>query len=286
MNEAAETDSSVPNAVSATAPPARQGSDTAFWAGLWILASFYVLLIAAMLAADIFFASLRPNVVIETLRTPEIRYAVWLSLMSCSITAILSLWVAVPIGYLMSRIDFPGKALLDSILDIPIFLPPLVIGLSLLILFRQTPLRAVDDAFGIAFHVPAVIIAQFAVASAFAVRTLRATFDSVSPRVEQVALTLGCSRAQAFFGVVIPQCWRGIMTAGILAWARALGEFGPILVFAGSTRRRTEVLPVSVHMELSIGNIEGAVGVSLLMVVIALSVLVLVRLLGRQQRIW
>ncbi|MBN01661.1 MAG: molybdenum ABC transporter permease [Planctomycetaceae bacterium] len=239
-----------------------------------------------MLAADIFFASLRPNVVIETLRTPEIRYAVWLSLMSCSITAILSLWVAVPIGYLMSRIDFPGKALLDSILDIPIFLPPLVIGLSLLILFRQTPLRAVDDTFGIAFHVPAVIIAQFAVASAFAVRTLRATFDSVSPRVEQVALTLGCSRAQAFFGVVIPQCWRGIMTAGILAWARALGEFGPILVFAGSTRRRTEVLPVSVHMELSIGNIEGAVGVSLLMVVIALSVLVLVRLLGRQQRIW
>jgi len=286
VNDAAETDTSVPDAVSSTASPPRLGSDTAFWVGLWILASFYVLLIAAMLAADIFFASLRPNVVIETLRTPEIRYAVWLSLMSCSITAILSLWVAVPIGYLMSRLDFPGKALLDSILDIPIFLPPLVIGLSLLILFRQTPLRAVDDTFGIAFHIPAVIIAQFAVASAFAVRTLRATFDSVSPRIEQVALTLGCSRAQAFFGVVIPQCWRGIMTAGILAWARALGEFGPILVFAGSTRRRTEVLPVSVHMELSIGNIEGAVGVSLLMVVIALSVLVLVRFLGRQQRIW
>ncbi|MDG2382447.1 MAG: ABC transporter permease [Pirellulaceae bacterium] len=261
-------------------------TDGPFLAGLVILSSFYILLIGAMLSADILFASSRPHAVIDTLKTPEIRYAVWLSLLSCSITAILSLWVAIPIGYLMSRFQFPGKSLLDSILDIPIFLPPLVIGLSLLILFRQTPLRILDDYFGIAFHVPAVILAQFSVASAFAVRTLRSTFDTVSPRVEQVALTLGCSRSQAFFAVVIPQCWRGIMTAGILAWARALGEFGPILVFAGSTRRRTEVLPVSVHMELSIGNIEGAVGVSLLMVVIALSVLIVVRLLSGQEKIW
>ena len=143
----------------------------------------------------------------------------------------------------------------------------------------------IDDAWPITFHVPAVIIAQFAVASAFAVRTLRAAFDSISPRVEQVALTLGCTPAQAFLGVVVPQAWRGVMTAGTLAWARALGEFGPILVFAGSTRKRTEVLPVSVHMELSIGNIEGAVGVSLLMVAVALAVLVLIRLLGGTPRI-
>jgi molybdate transport system permease protein len=263
----------------------RLWTDYPFLAGLIILASFYILVIVAMLAADVYFAASRPDEVLQTLLTTEIRYAVWLSLVSCSVTAILSLWVAIPIGYLMSRVQFRGKVILDSLLDIPIFLPPLVIGLSLLILFRQTPLRAVDDWLAIAFHVPAVIIAQFAVASAFAVRTLRSTFDSVSPRVEQVALTLGCSRAQAFFGVVIPQCWRGIMTAGTLAWARALGEFGPILVFAGSTRRRTEVLPVSVHMELSIGNIEGAVGVSLLMVVIALLVLGVVRALGARQ-IW
>lgn len=261
-------------------------TDYPFLAGLLILATFYVLVIAAMLIADTSYAIRERDEVLKTLATEEIRYAVWLSLVSCSITSILSLWVAVPIGYLMSRVDFRGKTLVDSILDIPIFLPPLVIGLSLLILFRQTPLRYFDDRYQIAFHVPAVIVAQFAVASAFAVRTLRAAFDAISPRVEQVALTLGCSRAQAFFGVVIPQAWRGIMTAGTLAWARALGEFGPILVFAGSTRKRTEVLPVSVHMELSIGNIEGAVGVSLMMVVIALAVLMVVRMLGGTQRVW
>jgi molybdate transport system permease protein len=183
----------------------------------------------------------------------------------------------VPIGYLLSRVEFRGKNLVDAILDIPIVLPPLVIGLCLLILFRQTPLRAVDDWLHIAFHVPAVILAQFAVAAAFAVRTLRGTFDELSPRQEQVALTLGCSRSQAFWMVVLPEARYGLLTAATLAWARSLGEFGPILVFAGSTRQKTEVLPVSVHLELSIGNIEGAVAVSLLMIAMAVTVLVVVR---------
>lgn len=268
-------------------PPVRSvWTDYPFLAGLVILGSFYVVMICLLLLADVQYAWRYPAAVWTTLKTEEIRYAVWLSLVSCSITAILSLWVAVPLGYLLSRVRFPGKTLLDCLLDIPIFLPPLVVGLSLLILFRQTPLRAIDDRWQIAFHVPAVILAQFSVASAFAVRTLRATFDGLSPRLEHVALTLGCSRAQAFTQVVIPQAWRGILTAGTLAWARALGEFGPILVFAGSTRKRTEVLPVSVHMELSIGNLEGAVGVSLLMVFIALIVLLVVRMLGGARPVW
>lgn len=255
-------------------------SDFPFFLGLSILAGFYILLIVAMLGADIAYAWSEWDEVMAVLRTQEIRYALWLSLVSCCITTVLALWVAVPTGYLLSRIKFPGKTLVDSILDIPIFLPPLVIGLSLLILFRQTPIRHFDNIFPVALHIPAVIIAQFAVASAFAVRTMRATFDEISPRCEQVALTLGCTRSQAFWNVVFPESWRGVMTAATLAWARSLGEFGPILVFAGSTRMKTEVLPVSVHLELSIGNIEGAVGVSLLMVVVALTVLVTVRVLG------
>jgi molybdate transport system permease protein len=206
-----------------------------------------------------------------------------LSLLTSSISAILSLWVAIPIGYLLARHQFRGKLLVDAILDIPIFLPPLVVGLSLLILFRQTPLRVLDDQWNISMHIPAVIIAQFVVAAAFAVRTLRATFEDLSPRCEQVAMTLGCSRPQAFFRVVLPDAWRGILTAGTMAWARSLGEFGPIMIFAGSTRQKTEVLPVSVYLEFSIGNIEGAVGVSLLMVIVALLVLVLVRSAGGRQ---
>ncbi len=261
-------------------PVHRPGPDWPFYLGLSILAGFYVVLILALLAADVMYAAWEWQKVLKVMLTPEIGHATFLSLVSCSITAILSLWVAVPAGYLLSRVQFFGKTVVDTVLDIPIFLPPLVVGLSLLILFRQTPIRYLDDMYPVALHVPAVIIAQFSVASAFAVRTMRATFDEIQPRCEEVALTLGCSRFQAFRLVVLPDAWRGMLTALTLAWARALGEFGPVLVFAGSTRMKTEVLPVSVHLELSIGSIEGATGISLLMVVVAMIVLVLVRLAG------
>lgn len=255
-------------------------SDVPFYAGLGILASVYLVLIASLIVADVYYATKESSRVWEVLASPEIRYAIKLSLISCSISAIASLWVAVPIGYLMSRYTFRGKLVVDALLDIPIFLPPLVVGLSLLILFRQTFLYRVDDALLISLHIPAVILAQFSVSSAFAVRSLRETFDEISPRSEQVALTLGCSRSQAFWSVVMPEARHGLLTAGTLAWARSFGEFGPILIFAGSTRMRTEVLPVSVHLEHSSGNTAGAVGVSLLMVVVAVIVLVVVRLLG------
>ena len=120
---------------------------------------------------------------------------------------------------------------------------------------------------------------QFAVAAAFAVRTMRVTFDQISPRQEQVALTLGCSRSQAFWLVVLPQARRGAVTAA--RWpGTALGEFGPVLVFCGATRLSTEVLPTTVFLELSIGHLEGAVAVSILMVLAAVVVLLVVRVYG------
>jgi molybdate transport system permease protein len=268
----------------------RRRTDAPFWAALGVIGGAYVLLIAGMLVADASFIS--PRHLVAALRRREIQYAIWLSLISCGITTILSLWVAIPTGYLLSRWGREGarfarvRHVVDAILDVPIVLPPLVIGLSLLILFQTAPGRWVEGQAKrwldtpITYAVPSVILAQFAVSAAFAVRTMRVTFDQLNPRSEQVALTLGCSRRQAFFMVVLPEARRGVLTAGTLAWARALGEFGPILVFSGATRMRTEVLPTSVFLELSVGNIEAAVAVSLLMVACALVVLVIVRAFG------
>jgi molybdate transport system permease protein len=254
------------------------GADRRFFLGLGLLGSVYVVLILAMLVADASFTS--PQSFLQALRNREIRYAIRLSLISCSLTTLLSLWVSVPIGYLLSRTEFRGKALLDALLDIPIVLPPLVIGLSLLILFQTPPGRAIERVVPVTYAIPSVILAQFTVACAFAVRTMRATFDQISPRTEQVALTLGCGRSQAFWLVVLPEARRGILTAATLAWARALGEFGPILGFSGATRMRTEVMPTTVFLELSVGNIEAAVAVSLLMVMAAVAVLLIIRLFG------
>jgi molybdate transport system permease protein len=256
----------------------RPRSDLPFFLALGVLGGLYLALIVALLVADASFTS--PGHLARALASREIRYAIKLSLLSCSITALLSLWVAVPLGYLLSRFDFPGKALVDAVLDIPIVLPPLVIGLSLLILFETPPGRWLQQYVTVTYAVPSVILAQFTVAAAFAVRTMRVTIDQINPRTEQVALTLGCSRSQAFWLVVLPQARRGLLTAGTLAWARAMGEFGPILVFSGSTRMKTEVLPTTVFLEMSVGNVEAAVAVSLLMVAAALVVLVIVRVFG------
>ena len=262
------------------APPPRSPAryDTLFLVCLSVLGGTYVVLILAMLFAEAAFTT--PDHIVHALASEEIRYSLRLSLLSCTLTTILSLWVAVPLGYLLSRFSFFGKQFLDAVLDIPIVLPPLVIGLALLILFRTAPGQWLERYFPVTFAVPSVILAQFAVAAAFSVRTMRVTFDQISPRTEQVALTLGCSRNQAFWRVVLPQARRGLLTAGTLAWARSLGEFGPILIFSGATRLRTEVLPTTVWLEMSVGNIEAAVAVSLLMIMSASVVLTLARMFG------
>lgn len=279
-------------------PPRRVRSDGPFYVILSVIGGTYVVLILAMLAADATYmftgrqpelvagpwarqhpvlAAIVNNPMVAALGKPEIRYSIKLSMVSCTATAILSLWIAVPIGYLLSRHEFFGRNLIDAIVDIPIVLPPLVVGLSLLILFQFLP-RPLREA--VVYEIPAVVLAQLMVACAFAVRTMRATFDQIDPRREQVALTLGCSRAQAFGMVVLPEARRGMLTAGTLAWARALGEFGPLLIFAGATRNKTEVLSTTVFLELSIGDLEAAVAVSLIMVVAAVIVLVVARLWG------
>jgi len=258
--------------------PYRPSPDWPFLSGMSLLGGIYVMLIAGMIWADLTFTT--PHHLLVALASPEIQFSIRLSLFTCTLTTILSICVAVPVGYLMSRFTFPGKKLVDAILDIPIVLPPLVIGLSLLILFQTPPGKMIERILPFTYAVPGVILAQFAVACAFAVRTMLVTFEQISPRCEQVAMTLGCNRAGAFWRVVLPQSRRGILTAATLAWARALGEFGPILIFAGTTRMRTEVLPSTVYLELSVGNIEAAVAVSLLMITAALIVLTLARAFG------
>jgi len=289
-------------------------SDKLFYIIMAVVGGTYVTMILLLIAADLAYmlqnsfqvengasvswvTILTNNPIMAALGKSEIRYSIVLSMISCTISAILSLFVAIPISYLLARYKFFGRNLIDAILDIPIVLPPLVIGLSLLILFQFRPFIARFDtllpfqtSWGsesinslVVYQVPSVIIAQFMVAAAFAVRTMRATFDQIDPRCEQVALTLGSSRVQAFGRVVLPEARRGMLTAATLAWARSLGEFGPLLIFAGATRNKTEVLSTTVFLELSIGDLEAAVAVSLIMILAAVTVLIMTRLWGSRE---
>ena len=276
---------------------------TPFWIGLALVAGLYLAFLVALIGSTARFTT--PRQIWEVLGTPEIRHSIFLSLTTCTVSALFALLLAVPVGYLLSRARFTGKSLLDAALDIPIVLPPMVVGLCLLIFFQTRTGKFLDESIpdlmratgldvwltrkqfpphtdAFTYTVFGVVLAQFVIGAAFAVRTMRGVFDHLSSRPEDVAMTLGCSRGQAVWMVTLPAARRGMFAAFSIAWARGLGEFGPILVFAGATRMKTEVLSTSVFLEFTVGRLEAAIAVSLLMIALALIVLVAVRLVGER----
>lgn len=253
------------------------GSDRWFGAALLLLSGVYVLLIVAMLAAEASYTL--PGRVAEVLGRPAVQRSIVVTVVSSTLATLAALLVGTPLSYLMSRRRFRGRKTLDTmldtvlnaVLDIPNVLPPLVLGLCLLILFQSPPLRPLAKS--VVYQLPAVLLAHFVVATAYVVPVLRAAFDQTSPRNEEVALTLGCSRWQAFRRVALPEARRGLVTAGAIGWAKCFGCFGPLLVFAGATRNKTEVLATTIYLEWSAGDIEAAVAVSLVMVAVSVALL-------------
>lgn len=252
----------------------------AFWITLALICAAYLLFWAFMLGATATYTT--PVEVWNVLMSREIRYATGLSLVTCTIAAIASVVLAVPIGYLMSRARFRGRSLIDAALDIPIVLPPMVVGLCLLIFFQTRFGNAIEQVIPFTYTVAGVALAQFVIAAAFAIRTMRGVFDHLPSRPEDVAMTLGCTRWQAVWHVTLPAARRGMFAAGSVAWARSLGEFGPVLVFAGATRMKTEVLPTSVWLAWSVGELEQGVAVSLLMIALSMAVLIGIRMSGER----
>lgn len=251
-----------------------------FWIVLSLICAAYLTFWALMLKATATFTS--PVEIWNVLISKEIRFATALSFITCTIAALASLLVAVPIGYLMARSRFPGRTLVDAALDIPIVLPPMVVGLCLLIFF-QTPLGQFIETFiPFTYTVAGVALAQFVIAAAFSIRTMRNVFDHLPARPEEVAMTLGCGRLRAIWSVTLPAARPGMFAAASVAWARSLGEFGPVLVFAGATRMKTEVLPTSVWLAWSVGELEQGVAVSLLMIALSMAVLIGIRISGER----
>ena len=255
--------------------PYKSSSALPFFLVMGTIAFTYVIFIVIMILADMSFTS--PHHILEALQTKEIQFAIKLSLYTCTISMLLSVLVGIPIAYFMAFYEFKGKKIVDAILDIPIILPPLVIGLSLLIFFQTSVGQWIESKVPVTYTQNSIILAQFMVACSFAVRTIYVAFMQLDRRQEYVALTLGCNRMQSFFYILLPQVKKGVLAAASIAWARALGEFGPILIFSGATRNKTEVLSTTVFLEMSVGNIEAAVAVSLIMIVAAFLVLLLVR---------
>ncbi len=224
----------------------------------------------------------------EALGDPAVGTALRLSLVTTAVSVALSLLFGTPVAYLLARRRIPGGPVLDALLDLPIVLPPTVAGVALLTAFGRRgllgePIEALTG-LSLPFTVLAVIVAQTFVAAPLYVRAARAGFEAVDPELEAMARTLGASRAHVFRRITLPLA-RGPLLAGlVLCWARALGELGATLIFAGSLAGRTQTLPLAVVAAFEGGplGLPGAVALSLVLLAAALVLLVTLRLIAKR----
>ncbi|MDQ3045542.1 MAG: ABC transporter permease [Chloroflexota bacterium] len=209
--------------------------------------------------------------------------ALLLSLATSVLSLAIILALGTPLAYLLARRRFRGARLVETLVDLPIVLPPAVAGLALLMAFGRRGLfgRWLDDA-GIAlvFTTSAVVLAQLFVATPFYVRAARGGFARIDSDLEDAAASLGASPFQLFWRVTLPLA-RPILGAGaVLAWARALGEFGATILFAGNVPGVTQTMPLAIYGQYNAGDLRGALLLSLVLLLVALLTLLAVRLLG------
>jgi molybdate transport system permease protein len=179
-------------------------------------------------------------------------------------TAALSTLIIFPFGvalaWLLARKDWPGKSLVETLVALPLVMPPVATGLILLnLLDRRGPIGLfVQNVFGteIVFTWRAVVAAMAVMSFPFLVRTVRLAFEAIDPRLEQVARTLGASRVRVFTTITLPLAARGIISGAVWAFARALGEFGATVLVAGNIPGRTTVMSVAIYSDIQLGN-EG-----------------------------
>jgi len=224
----------------------------------------------------------------EALGDPAVGTALRLSLLTTAGSVTLSVLFGTPVAYLLARRRLPGGAVLDAFLDLPIVLPPTVAGVALLTAFGRRGLLGEPveawTGFALPFTTLAVVVAQTFVAAPLYVRAARAGFEGVDPGLEAVARTLGATRAQVFRRITVPLA-RGPLLAGlVLCWARALGELGATLIFAGSLPGRTQTLPLAVIAAFEGGplGLPGAVALSLVLLAVALALLVGLRAVAKR----
>jgi len=221
----------------------------------------------------------------QALASREIRFSIGLSLMTSSISTAICILLAIPAAYALTRLRIPCRRLVEILLELPLSLPHLILGFALLVMFSSPWGKALRNAgFPVIFSANGVIVAQLAVNLPLAIRLIRTAFSEVDPRLEVIAGTLGASWWKRFLTITLPLSRNAILSAIVLVWSRALGEFGAALMVAGVTRMKTETLPGSIYLNVSAGNNEMALAAASILLFISALSLGLMALLDRSGR--
>ena len=220
----------------------------------------------------------------RAMATPEAREALFLSIRTTSISMVVIVLVGTPAAYVLARAEFPGKRAIDSLIDVPAVLPPSAAGIALLLAFGRLGLVGQYlGGFGvtISFTTAAVVIAEVFVAAHFYVRQAAVGFAQVRRDVEEAAMVDGASRFSVFARVTVPLAFPALVAGAVMAWARALGEFGATIIFAGSFQGVTQTIPLAIFAARE-SNFDAAVALSMMVLVFAFTVILVARfLLGK-----
>ncbi|MCK9580568.1 MAG: ABC transporter permease [Methanoregula sp.] len=226
-----------------------------------------------------------PALLLASLQDPVVLDALSLSLVTAGISTIIVIGFGTPIAYINARCQYPGKKIIDTITDLPVVLPPAVAGLALLMAFGHRGLVGQYlDLLGIeiAFTTIAVIMAQVFVASPFYIRQARTSFAGVSRVYEHAARTLGAGPLRTFFSITVPLAITGILSGAVMTFARALGEFGATIMFAGNLQGKTQTMPLAIYGALQ-GDMDASLALAVILVVISFAVIIVIKTLTEKE---
>jgi molybdate transport system permease protein len=216
----------------------------------------------------------------QRLTEPGVLTALRLSLLTATLATLVSLVLGVPLAWILARTSFPGRKLVRALVTVPLVLPPVVGGVALLLVFGRNGLLGgwLDSTFGITlpFTTTRVVVAEAFVAMPFLVISVEGALRGADARYEEAAATLGAGRWTAFRRVTLPLVAPGVAAGAVLCWARALGEFGATITFAGNFPGRTQTMPLAVYLALE-QDLDAAIVLSLVLLVVSVGVLVALR---------
>jgi molybdate transport system permease protein len=218
-------------------------------------------------------------VLVQRLGDPLVLDALRLSLVTSAAATVAVVVLGLPVAYLLATRQFRGKRLVQTLVELPIVLPPTVAGLGLLLAFGRMGLAGnALQTLGITlpFTTLAVVVAQVFVGTPFFISAATAGFSAVERRYLDAAATLRASPAYSFFRVMLPLALPSVLAGAAMSWARALGEFGATITFAGSLAGRTETMPLAVYAALQ-SDLDAAVALSVLLLVLSFTVLLSLR---------
>ncbi len=265
--------------IGVAARPARRGGwgERSLIAVAALFALFLALPVVALVVRAIVDGSLR-----VALASPVVLDALWLSLATTAVSLVITVLLGLPLAIVLARRTFRGKGWLEAIVDLPIVLPPSVAGLALLLVFgRRGLLSAPFEILGVSvpFTTIAVILAQVFVSAPFFIRSARTGIAAVDHDLEDAARVDGASERQLFRTITVPLASTALAAGLVMTWARALGEFGATIMFAGNVEGRTQTLPLVVYGEFQGGDLDASIAAAAILVLAAFGVLVAVRFL-------